>query len=611
MRVELLGRLRVSDGGVPIEVTQARRRALLAVLALADGGWLTVDRVVDALWGDDVPASAVQSVRVWVSELRKLLGSEAIETEGASYRLTIGSDVGEARRALDRARIAHDAGDHRTAFDAYSAALVEWRGPALADFRYDEFAQPAIRALDGARLDAEIGRLEAALMAGDEGRRLVADAEALLAEHPHHERLHAALMVALYRDGRQVDALEVAARYRDRLRVELGVEPGPRVRDMELAILRQDGSVAGPAAPSTGSIPAPAGPLFGREGEVSGLLGALRSARLVSIVGFGGIGKTRLALEVARRARDRFAHGAWFVGLADAAPGNVERVVTEALVGTTASEDPAGWLGRRRLLLVLDNCEHVIEEVRELLTRLLPAAEGLRVLTTTRRPLDLPDEVTLELGPLTPEAGIEMLRSLASMRSTGSPSDPSTVARAADLASGIPLGIVLLAPHLGSGRVPSAPVMQGAFAASYALLGESARTALLGVSVFRGGWDEEAFRAVTGLESDALRELREHAWVDLDTDRRYSMLPPVREFADSLLDERGRDDLAERHATYYLGLARRGYAGISRWGVEASWHARLAMEADNLDRAMAWALEHDGDVAIGLGASLTRFWARV
>jgi YVTN family beta-propeller protein len=242
MRVEILGSLQVRDGGRDCSVGSGRQRTLLALLVLHNGEVVSSDRLVDALWGEQPPATAAKALQGYVSQLRRSLSAEAIETRGTGYALRVGeTDVAEFERLIDRSRSEQP----RDAAATLRAALALWRGPPLVDVEYELWAQPEIARLEDLRLAALDARVAADLELGEHAR-VVSELESLVVEHPLRERLHGQLMLALYRCGRQADALEAYAQARARLVDELGIEPGPELQALQRGILEQDPGLAAP-----------------------------------------------------------------------------------------------------------------------------------------------------------------------------------------------------------------------------------------------------------------------------------------------------------------------------------------------------------------------------
>lgn len=300
----VLGAIEVTRDGAVLALGGARQRALLALLLLHANEFVLRERLVDSLWGDRPPETALNSLQVAVHALRKRLGVERIVTRGQSYAIRV--EPGE----LDSSRAPAAKAPTRAA-ETLREALALWRAPALADLADVPFVEVERERLEELRLAALEQRLEADLTLGRHGD-LVAELESLVSEHPYRERLRYLLLLALYRGGRQAEALEAYQRARRTLVEELGIEPAPELQELARAILRQDPALAAPARGPRTNVPAPLTPLVGRQLEVTAVTALLRGAdvRLLTLTGPGGTGKTRLAVEAARELLDDFEDGA-------------------------------------------------------------------------------------------------------------------------------------------------------------------------------------------------------------------------------------------------------------------------------------------------------------
>ncbi|HEY7454733.1 MAG TPA: BTAD domain-containing putative transcriptional regulator [Thermoleophilaceae bacterium] len=393
LELRILGPLEADRDGSPLRLGGRKQRALLALLALEPGEAVSPDRLIEALWSEQ-DDGAPSRLQVYVSQLRKALGDAgAIEMRPGGYALAVepaGIDAAVFERLARDGSDALAAGEPARAADTLREALALWRGPALGDIGYESFAQEAVTRLEELRLDAVEDRMDAELALGGH-RELLPELEQLVAEQPLRERLHAALMLALYRGGRQADALEAyLAAYRT-LVDELGVEPGPRLRELHAAMLRQDEEldVEPPELRARRHLPAPAAELVGRDAELDELLALLRrdGVRLVTLTGPAGAGKTELAIHAAGELADRFEHGVWFVGLAEEEdPERVREAIAAAL--GVERESLAPYLRERKLLLLLDGFDRV-DDAAPVAGELLAAAPGLKVLVTSRAPLRL------------------------------------------------------------------------------------------------------------------------------------------------------------------------------------------------------------------------------
>jgi predicted ATPase/DNA-binding SARP family transcriptional activator len=456
VRFGVLGPLAVwTAEGAPVRIPETKVRALLAHLLVDPGRPVPTDALIEHLWGDTPPADPPAALRTRVSQLRKALGRQLVGHGPTGYQLRADGDAVDAARFGALLRRARDLGDPRARADVLTEALALWRGPAFADVADEPFARAAVVRLEEQRL-AAVEELAEARLALGEHRALAAELTETVARHPLRERLRAVHLRALYRAGRQGEALGGYEELRRRLADELGASPGAELATLHQAILRQDPELdPAPAA----VVPAPFTELVGREeavGEVRVLLGA---GRLVTLVGPGGVGKTRLALAAVAHHPDAVQ----VVELAAVAPGEDPAcALAEAVAAALGVRDdgtascPAALAGRladalrpRRMLLVLDDCEHLAAPLAVLVDELLRAAPGLRVLATSREPLGLPGE---QLHPVPPldlpdaEAAPESLLAFSAVR--------LFVARAAAAAPGFVLGpdnaaaVVAICRHL-------------------------------------------------------------------------------------------------------------------------------------------------------------------
>jgi len=373
-----------------------KQRAVLAILLLRVGEVVSRERLIDELWSERAPASAINTVRVYVSNLRKVLGDGVLITRGGGYamardRVQVDADRFRALVAEGRRLLAD--GDPAGAGRSLRDALGIWRGPPLADFAYEPFAQAEIGRLEEERLAAWEERVDADLALG-EGARLVAELEAVVREHPLRERLRGKLILALYRSDRQTDALTAYRDFSVRLREELGLEPGRALKELERSILQHDASIdAVPRAPAArvGSLPVAATAFLGRARELAEATALLwrTQTRLMTLTGAGGSGKTRLALRVAETAAGDYRDGVWFVAFADIAdPDLIAATICHALgladqPSVTPTRRLQEWLRDRSLLLVLDNLEQLADGT-PVLGELLASCPGLTFSTSPR-----------------------------------------------------------------------------------------------------------------------------------------------------------------------------------------------------------------------------------
>jgi predicted ATPase/DNA-binding SARP family transcriptional activator len=636
----VLGPLRVDGPDGEIALPAAKQRALLATLLLAHREEaVSPARLIDVLWGEDPPATAAKALQVLVSRLRRALGGDhVIVTRASGYAVALepgGLDLARFESLAAQARGA----EPREAARLLREALALFRGPPLADVPLLGPAASEPERLADLRLAALEDRIDADLAIGGH-HAVIAELEALTAEHPYRERLHAQLMRALYRDGRQADALDAYRRVRTALVEDLGLDPGRELQELEAAILAHDPALdltAAPAEPPP--LPAPLTPLLGREAEVEAAAGLLGrpGVRLVTITGPGGIGKTRVALELAGRLSERFADGARFIPLAaiDAAARVVPAIaqalgVVERDQGAAAAL--AASLAGRELLLVLDNLEQVLDAAPEL-AALLAAAPGVKLLATSRAPLRIAGERELAISPLAREPAVELFVSRAQAvgaRLGSGPEELARVARICDRLDRLPLAIELAAARakllspaailerlehrldLLSAGSRDAPARQQTLRAtigwSYDLLDPGARALFAQLGVFVGGWTLEAAEAVCGPHTlDGLATLLDHSLVTTSGER-FGMLETVREYALERLREDGAErEARRRHARAFADFASRAEEGLMSPAIGV-WLDRLDADLENLRSAIGFAAaEGDAGTALALFGSW-RYW---
>lgn len=401
MHVAILGPLQLTDAGTVVEVGGARLRALLVRLAAEPGGTVSAGALSEALWPGEAPADPVNAVQSLVSRLRKVLpaGATVVPVSGG-YRLDLppgAVDLTRFERLVAEGRRSLRAGDPAAAVPPLREALGLWRGEPLSDIAAAPFATALAARLEELRLTAAEDLAEAELARGG-GADVVARLEQLVAAHPLRERLRALQVRALTMTGRRAEALAAFEAARGALADQLGSDPGPDLRAAHLAALRDDEHP--PARPAS-TLPRPLTTLIGRDDERAQVRGALHRSRLVTLVGPGGTGKTRLATEVGADLAGETAGGVWLVELgaladpADIAPAIADTLHLAADSGlTVAGTRPPDALtriveaiGTSDTVVVLDNCEHLVDAVAPLAETLLRRCPGLRVLATSREPL--------------------------------------------------------------------------------------------------------------------------------------------------------------------------------------------------------------------------------
>jgi predicted ATPase/DNA-binding SARP family transcriptional activator len=650
----ILGPIEAIVDGRPAALGAPKQRALLALLLVDRRRVVTAEQLIDGLWGEDPPASAMQSLQVYVHGLRRALGAGRIATSGRGYRAVVDEeelDLDRFERSLDRGRAALEAGRVDDAADELRDALACWRGPALADLPEETRRAADAERLEELRLTALELLLDAELASGRHDA-VVAELEALTAEHPYREKFLEQRLLALYRCGRQAEALEVYREARRLLADELGLEPSPALQELERAILRQEPSLAPPPAPtrSTRPLPVPPTPLVGRRLELAAVSALFRDegARLVTLTGPGGTGKTRLALAVAHALEPELRDGAMFVGLAPvSSPELLVPTIAEALDVHEGegplSEGVIEHLRNRRMLLVLDNFEQLLAAA-PFVGDLLAAAPRVWVLATSRAPLRLAAEHEYPVPPFeTPDASLpfetlvqtDALRLFAARARAVDPgfeldaTGARDVARVCGRLDGLPLAIELAAarskllapgeilerlerePNLLPSGPRDAPVRQRTLAAtihwSYDLLAAEERAAFARLGVFAGGCTLEAAERVCDVSLESLSTLVDNNLLRR-RDSRFSMLETVRHFAVERFEETGAAEVRRRHAEWLTELAEATRQANLGGEDPVPWLDRLEAEHANIRAALAWALEADVGLALELVSALRPFW---
>jgi predicted ATPase/DNA-binding SARP family transcriptional activator len=675
--VRILGPLELVGERGAVPLPGARARMLLLALVVRRGQALSAGRLADIVWGDRQPDNPANALQALVSRVRRVLrqsvesSAAVIESVPGGYRLNLPDasiDAARFSRAVDEGTRLLQAGDPAAA-SVLRRGLAEWRGDALPELADDPAGQAETRRLEELRLVALERRVEADLAAGP-GDELVGELRALVAEHPLRERMREQLMVALYRSGRQTEALDV---YRDLevlLREELGLDPGPDLQALHRAVLAQEPALAAPAPPAARpatNLPQPLSSFVGRRQEMKQVCEQVLGTRLVTLIGPGGTGKTRLAVEAARTLLDDHPDGVWFVDLAPLTePDAVLGKVAEA-VGAVNPGQPLAATGvrplrdrlvahvrDRRMLVVLDNCEHLLEPAAQTTELLLHSGTDLRVLATSREGLRLPGEALWPVPPLAMpcsaepdhlrevDAGRLFLDRVAAVRpdfrlETRNAWAVEEVCRRLD---GLPLALELaaaraaslpvevLARRLGdrfallTGGSRTAARRQQTLEAvvewSYELLDDRQRRVLRRLGVCAGGCPLEAAEVICAGDDDSphsvlptLSELADKSLVavtPVGDGARYRLLETLREFAlHRLVSEGDPAPTRRRHARWFADLAVAADSGLRGPG-QIHWLETLEREHDNLRTALEWSVDDDPDTAVRIARALAWFW---
>ena len=604
----ILGPLEVLERGRSLALGGRKQRTLLAVLLLHAGEAVSTDRLVDELWGERPPATAAKLVQGYVAALRKLLPAGVLVTRAPGY--VVGLDG--IAHSLDLHRFerltaaAQDAAPER-AVGLLREALALWRGPALGDIRFGGLAASEAAALEDSRLVVLTQRIELELTLGRHAD-LVGELESLVAEHPFQERLRSQLMLALYRSGRQAEALEVYGKARTTLD-ELGIEPSDELRRLEKQILTHDAALT-PTQRQT-NLPAQPTPLVGRGSELANVLALLRANTLVTLTGAGGSGKTRLALAAADELLADFADGVWFVSLASLTdPELAEATIAHAL---GARGELTDFLRSKQLLLLLDNLEQLLPKVARIVAGL-----DARILATSRERLNLTEEQEYPVPTLPLNDAVALFTQRARQLKPRFEPDEH-VAEIARRLDGLPLALELAAARVkvltpaqiverlgksldllsggGHDRPPRQRTLRATLQWSHNLLSDGEQRLFARLGIFAGSFDLVSAETIAQAELDSLQSLLDKSLLTSIGDNRFTMLDTLRTFAREHLDAAELETLRRRQLQLLKRIAERSPFFIAATAFSAQeqlvWLDQVEPMLPDIREVLAWALARD------------------
>lgn len=668
MRIRLLGTLDIiDDGGLAVGLGGPRQKRVAGCLVAAAPDCLTVDRLIDEVWGDQAPATAAHVISTYVSNLRKVLGERIITSDGR-HGIDLSKDDVDAIRfveLLETGRGKLDRDPARALLLLNEAAGL-WGGRPLGDLGEDS---DLIRLWRGQLEELHSQAIEArttALLNLGQYEQVIPELQSLVAAHPFREGLWGQLMLALYRSGRQTEALRAGQALRTLLREESGIEPSPAIEELEHGILIQDPELFSRAAHAPFEVPEFLTAFIGRSVEISDVVKAIETHRLVTLTGPGGIGKTRLAYEVAERLRNRFVDGVRSLDVApisDPALLMPELARTFGIVGQTEmgpADTFAAALGSKQILLVCDNCEHLVESVANQIAELLKSVENLRVLATSRVPLHVGGEALVRVPPMSMPSEDALLdpgellladaiRLFVDRANSFLPAfelnqeNGEGVIRVCRRLDGMPLAIEMAAsriPVLAPGQIADLledqleslatsdrnvttrhQTLRNVFEWSYNLLDGPQQTLLGELAVFAGEFELDGINAIAGASPqgidliDALQGLvdasllvaRPHASRAV----RYRLLQTVREFALERLEAAGRlNEAFERHAEHFLDVLHEAGASSAHPAFK-NWMETIEATYTDVQQALDWSLANQPRSATLRGAqALREYWHR-
>jgi predicted ATPase/DNA-binding SARP family transcriptional activator len=597
IQLDLLGPFELRRHGRVVHAGGPKQRALLAYLALHINEFVQTPALINAVWGDNPFDGAVRSLRTYLSNLRKLLGSEAeISSRRGSYRLSLQSTDTDVERFRSAVHTAGDMDDVQRRRKTLRSALDLWRGPFLADIDRNWVQEEGV--ILGWERQRAVAVWAEDMIGIGEVEEVLPEVEHEVSQSPLDEQMNSLLIRALYGSGQQANALAAYRRLRDLLAINLGVEPGPELRLLEEQILFHDAAVN--RRGSGNSIPSPVGELIGREVEVTDILAQLEHVRLLTLTGPGGVGKTRLALEVARRVSQDGDRPAYFADLASVSDASILDAVLVSAAGIQPHPDVGPieslieYLGTKEVLLIVDNCEHLAVDIALSLETILYSCSGVTVLATSRSPLRIGGEVEWRTPSLAIPADVEATLNLVKQVPAVvlltrraphgfelSESNCKQIAQLCQRLDGLPLAIEIAASRLGSmtpGEIlttlasgaqigPESMPADSRHATltstinwSYELLSREERGLLDRLGVMSGQFLLEDVVAVCSPargDPDAVRAclstLVDQSLVSADTSgsrTRYRLLETIRRFALAQLSDSDAQ-LRDRHARHY------------------------------------------------------------
>ena len=656
--VSVLDTVELRRDGKRVPVRAGKTTEVLIRLAVEAGVMVRTERLIEDLWADEAISTARNTLQTKVSSLRRALGDPALVTgTNAGYTLEVDPSAVDALQVLrlaDEAAALRGAGDPSAALETCATALAMFQGEILSGAGESDWVMPYRARLAEVRLGLVEGQLGARLDLGAAGE-VIGELEALVSTHPLREGLWALLMVALYRDGRQAEALAAYQRVRHHLADELGLDPGPELQQLERRILSHDSSlgVADSAVRGQGqdrlrgNLPSLSVDLVGREIDVAKVCDLVGSGRLVEIVGPGGVGKTAVAIAAGRRmsSSGRVEPGdVWLARLeaASTADDVVDTVVAAFGVGGDAALFER--LKNSAAVIILDNCEHVADAAATLAVRLLDAAPALRILCTSQVPLDIDGEVVFELAPLALSDAVALFtnRARAQRRAGASTVPDDAIRELCRSLDGLPLAIELAAARTKtlsiaeitrrlddrfnvlsdptSRRPERRRALKSTIRWSYELLFPDDQRGLWALATFAGGASLPAVEAV--LEAlqvpvtaaiDVLGRLANRSLVIVEDDDtsmtvRYRLLDSIRAFAlEALADAELSECAFAAHTAWFVDAARSSTPGV-RSSDQAEHLLFVRAERANIDGALAWSLEHDPLRALSLANGFGWAW---